>query len=68
MDGDRRRRRCGGCAHQDGCGGSSRTNDGVPARSRDGWGSAEAEAVAVGKGKLTRRDTHKNGEGNWVRP
>ncbi len=48
----------GGCAHQDGCGGSSRTIDGtLLARSRDGWGSAEAgaEAEAVGKGKLTGR-------------
>uniref|UniRef100_A0A0E0K4A7 Uncharacterized protein n=1 Tax=Oryza punctata TaxID=4537 RepID=A0A0E0K4A7_ORYPU len=39
----------GGCAHQDGCVGSSRTNDGAPARSRDGWGSSAAAG-----GKLTR--------------
>ena len=42
--GDRRRLRvAGGRDHKgDGCGGRSRTNVGRPARSRDRWGSAEA--------------------------
>uniref|UniRef100_A0A0E0K8A0 DUF834 domain-containing protein n=1 Tax=Oryza punctata TaxID=4537 RepID=A0A0E0K8A0_ORYPU len=42
---------------RNGCGGSSRTNDGDPARSCDGWGSAQAPAqAAVTEDVLTRMD------------
>jgi hypothetical protein len=51
---------------RNGRGGSRRTSD---ARSWDGWGSAEAEAAAVVKGKLRitpARRRRQNGEGNLV--
>mgnify|MGYP003702271347 CR=1 FL=1 len=49
MDGDRRRRRWRQRMCPPGCRGSSRTNDGAHARSRDGWGMAAAA------GELTTR-------------
>ncbi|BAS76342.1 Os01g0961801 [Oryza sativa Japonica Group] len=46
MDGDRRRRRRRPRMCSPGCGGSSRTNNSAPARSRDGWGSAQTAVEA----------------------
>jgi hypothetical protein len=50
----------------DGCspgyGGSSRTTDGAPTRSRDGWGSAAAAAEAADELTGSRRRRREEGE------